>query len=101
MFNLTNQYYFLERNLFTFAASVILLFVFHNYKPIHEIAFVGFHSVISIIASALLIFPGLYIFVRSQMEMSQDMYGFYLMNYFKKEGNEFPVPFKINEFTRL
>ena len=32
--------------------------------------------------------------------MNEDIYGLYLMRYFQREGNEFPVPFQIDEFTK-
>ena len=35
------------------------------------------------------------------MEMVNDVYGFYVVKYIRREGNEFPIPFHINNVTRL
>eukprot|EP00347_Sterkiella_histriomuscorum_P001556 403371582 len=102
MYSMTDgQYRYLERPIYTTLSAISLLNVIYHFKPIHEVAIEGSYSYFNMIFASSLIIGGLFIQTKSELEMVNDVYGFYLLRQFKKEGNEFPIPFEINEITRL
>jgi len=69
--------------------------------PIPEVALTGYTGFISMTFSALLILIGVYLILKSQFDqLENDPYGFDHIRYFNREGNDFPVPFKMKSLSR-
>jgi len=98
-----NQYFYYERSSFVLLAGVMLNIVMFLYQPIDEVVvFSGFNSGVAMGLALVVFMIGNYFFMQSMWDFREcDVFGFDHFRYFKKEGNEFPVPFKMKYMSRV
>lgn len=93
----SDQYLFFEKALFVFWSGVMLTIVLLGCQPITEVVvFEGFNSDLAYKIVLVVFLIGQFIFYHTMVDLIQsDVFGFDHFMHFKKEGTDFPVPFKM------
>ena len=99
----SNTYFYFDRALYVFSASVILIGVLVSFDTLTDVLiFQGFHSNAAFFLSLTTLVTGFYFFIRSMLDMFYcDVFGFDHFRHFNKEGTEFPVPFRMKGLSRV
>ncbi|CDW80065.1 UNKNOWN [Stylonychia lemnae] len=102
MNNLTNNlYYYYDRSVFNMTAGKIMTLIIFLYQPIDIVLFEGFNNNYAKYLALVMQVFSIYYFLQTFWDLREsDTLGFDHFRHFKREGTEFPMPFKMKYMSR-
>ena len=98
-----NAYYYYDRVLYVLASALLLNYEMFRFNPISDVVvFPGLNSSLAYYFAIFVLLLGNYYFFGTFYDLwYSDVFGFDHLRHFRKEGTEFPVPFRMKNMSRL